>query len=29
VREALRTLPEAGNVDVLLRRALRTLAVAR
>ncbi len=29
VRETLRTLPEAGDVDVLLRRALRTLAVAR
>jgi len=29
VRDTLRTLPEAGNVDVLLRRALRTLAVAR
>jgi len=29
VREALRTLPEAGEVDVLLRRALRALAVAR
>jgi len=29
VREALRSLPEAGDVDALLRRALRTLAVAR
>ncbi len=29
VRETLRGLPEAGEVDVLLRRALRTLAVAR
>ncbi|MEO5678313.1 MAG: Holliday junction branch migration protein RuvA [Acidimicrobiales bacterium] len=29
VRETLRALPEAGDVDTLLRRALRTLAVAR
>jgi len=29
VREALRILPAVGEVDVLLRRALRTLAVAR
>lgn len=29
VREALRSLPEAGEVDVLLRRALQALAVAR
>ena len=29
VREALRALPEAGEVDVLLRRALQALAVAR
>ncbi|MEJ7765826.1 MAG: Holliday junction branch migration protein RuvA [Acidimicrobiales bacterium] len=29
VRETLRALPEAGEVDALLRRALRTLAVAR
>jgi len=29
VREALRSLPEDGEVDALLRRALRTLAVAR
>ena len=29
VRETLRSLPEAGEVDILLRRALRTLAVAR
>ena len=29
VRATLRTLPEDGDVDVLLRRALRTLAVAR
>ncbi len=29
VREALRSLPETGEVDALLRRALRTLAVAR
>jgi Holliday junction DNA helicase RuvA len=29
VREALRALPEVGEVDALLRRALRTLAVAR
>ena len=29
VREALRALPEDGDVDVLLRRALKALAVAR
>ena len=29
VRETLRTLPEAGEVDILLRRALQTLAMAR
>ena len=29
VRDALRSLPEAGEVDVLLRRALQALAVAR
>jgi len=29
VREALRSLPETGEVDVLLRRALQALAVAR
>ena len=29
VRDALRSLPETGEVDALLRRALRTLAVAR
>jgi len=29
VREALRSLPEAGEVDALLRRALQALAVAR
>ena len=29
VREALRALPEAGAVDMLLRRALQALAVAR
>ena len=29
VREALRSLPEAGAVDTLLRRALQALAVAR
>ena len=29
VREALRALPEEGAVDILLRRALQTLAVAR
>jgi Holliday junction DNA helicase RuvA len=29
VREALRALPETGEVDVLLRRALQALAVAR
>lgn len=29
VREALRALPEAGEVDLLLRRALQALAVAR
>jgi len=29
VRDALRSLPETGEVDTLLRRALQTLAVAR
>ena len=29
VRETLRALPETGEVDALLRRALRSLAVAR
>ena len=29
VRETLRALPESGEVDVLLRRALQTLAVVR
>ncbi len=29
VRDALRALPEAGEVDALLRRALQALAVAR
>ena len=29
VRETIRALPESGEVDVLLRRALRTLAAAR
>ena len=29
VREALRSLPESGEVDTLLRRALQALAVAR
>jgi len=29
VRETLRALPEAGEVDTLLRRALQSLAVAR